>query len=104
MEGPVSPCPPPFSVVRKTAFSISMADLLQLLSEGGKHAFGTSSGLYRSRDGGQSTTIGQLGGLQHSAPDGPKPTTSPASSSDCLLLCFKAILPHLLDPQQQLER
>jgi hypothetical protein len=72
-----------------------------LLSEG------ASSELYRSRDSGQSTTIGQLGGLQHSAADAPKPTTSPASSSrpfDCLLLCFKAILPHLLDLQQQLGR
>lgn len=67
----------------------------------------TSSDLYRSRDNGQSTTIGQLGGLQHSAADAPKPTTPPASSSrpfDCLLLCFKAILPHSLDLQQQLGR
>ena len=75
--------------------------LLLLLSEG------ASSKLYRSRDNGQSTTIGQLGGLQHSAAHAPKPTTSPASSSrplDFLLLCFKAILPHLLDLQQQLGR
>ena len=78
--------------------AISMADLPRLpllLSEG------ASSELYRSRDSGQSTTIGQLGGLQHSAADAPKPTTSPASSSrpfDCLLLCFKAILSPLAEP------
>jgi hypothetical protein len=87
-----------------------MADLLQAalaLLRRRLVLHGTSNNLYRSRDSGQSTAIGQLGGLQHSAADAPKPTTSPASSSrpfDYLLLCFKAILPHLLDLQQQLGR
>jgi hypothetical protein len=110
LEDSARVCPSPFSVVRKTAFSSTtpiFRRLTLLLSEAGGHSLARAVNFYRSRDTGQSTTIGQLGGLQHSAADAPKPTTSPASSSrrfDCLPLCFKAILPHLLDLQQQLGR
>src|SRR5271168_2789339 len=74
-----------------------------LLSEGGRHSIAPAVTFidHVTIDNRQPTTDKrQLRRPATSAADAPKPTTSPASSSrlfDCLLLCFKAILPHLLD-------